>query len=83
MAHFAKIENSQVVSVIVINNEILSDGSGLEREILGVEFIHSLGLDGEWIQTSYNASFRGKYAGIGDIWDGVNFTPAPESLPTP
>ena len=29
--------------------------------------------EGTWLQTSYNANFRGKYAGIGDKWDGTNF----------
>ena len=28
---------------------------------------------GTWVQTSYNATFRSKYAGSGDIWDGTNF----------
>ena len=31
----------------------------------------SLGLDGEWLQTSYNASFRKNYAGIGFSYDHV------------
>ena len=35
----------------------------------GQAFIASLGLAGEWKQTSYSGSFRGKYAGIGDRYD--------------
>ena len=29
-------------------------------------------LGGRWIQTSYNANFRGKFAGIGDTYDEAN-----------
>ena len=77
MAHFAKIENGIVVEVIVVNNETLGDLDFPESEAVGQEFIASLGLDGTWKQTSYNANFRGKYAGLGDKWTGQNFK-APE-----
>ena len=79
MAHFAKVENGVVREVIVIGNENAPD------EATGQAFIASIGLEGEWIQTSYNnnpveGASRGKYAGIGDLWDGTSFvTPgAPE-----
>ena len=26
-----------------------------------------------WAQTSYSGAFRGKYAGVGDTFDGTNF----------
>ena len=73
MAHFAKIENGAVAEVIVINNETLGDLEFPESEPLGQEFIASIGLAGEWIQTSYNNNFRSVYAGIGFSWDGTNF----------
>ena len=73
MAHFAKIENNTVAQVIVINNEVLLDANGVEQESIGSEFCQDL-FGGEWVQTSYNGNFRGKYAGIGDTWDGTNFT---------
>lgn len=74
MAHFARIENGIVREVIVINNEVITDTNGQEQEQLGVDFCKSLyGADTEWVQTSYNATFRGKYAGSGDKWDGENF----------
>ena len=41
-------------------------------EATGLAFIASIGLAGVWKQTSYNANFRGKYAGIGDTYDAVN-----------
>lgn len=60
MAHFAKIENGIVTNVVVVDNE---------HEANGQEYLNSLGLDGTWIQTSYNGNIRGKYAAIGDTYD--------------
>jgi hypothetical protein len=60
MAHFAKIDNGIVTQVLVVDNE---------HETNGEAYLNSLGLDGQWIQTSYNANFRGKFAGIGDTYD--------------
>jgi hypothetical protein len=73
MAHFARIENGYVVEVIVVNNETLGDLEFPASEPVGQDFIASLGLSGTWKQTSYNANFREKYAGIGDKWTGQNF----------
>lgn len=71
MAHFAKIEDNIVKQVIVIHNDSINNLDFPESEPLGQEFITSLGFSGEWLQTSYNGNFRGKYAGIGDIYDRV------------
>ena len=74
MAHFARIQDNIVREVIVINNEVLENKPFPESEPIGIAFCKSLyGNDTEWLQTSYNASFRGKYAGSGDKWDGINF----------
>jgi hypothetical protein len=72
MAHFAQINNGIVGQVIVVNNETLGDLEFPASEPVGQEFIASLGLDGTWKQTSYNATFRGKYAGAGDTYDETN-----------
>jgi len=69
MAHFARIENKTVAQVIVVNNETLGNLEYPASEEVGQDFIASLGLDGTWKQTSYNANFRGKYAGSGDTYD--------------
>ena len=70
MAHFARIEDGFVREVIVVNNEVLLDENGQEQESLGIAFCKSLfGEHTNWIQTSYNSSFRGKYAGSGDKYD--------------
>ena len=65
MAHFAKIENDTVVSVIVISNDDCNGGEFPSSEPVGQAFIASIGLSGVWKQTSYSASFRNYYAGIG------------------
>jgi hypothetical protein len=66
MAHFAEIDsNNKVIRVLVVSNE---------HEHRGQEYLaNDLNMGGTWVQTSYNANFGGKYAGIGDIWDGTNF----------
>ena len=79
MAHFAKVEDGVVREVIVVSND------DAPTEAAGKAFIASIGLDGEWVQTSYNnnpveGASRGKYAGIGDYWDGEKFI-APSTEP--
>ena len=64
MAHFAKVENGVVQQIIVVSNDDCGGGEFPESEPIGQEFIASLGLSGEWLQTSYNANFRGYYAGV-------------------
>jgi len=67
MAHFARLDNSNVVTqVIVVSNDDTSDSSGTEAESIGVAFCQKLlGSETNWKQTSYNANMRGNYAGIG------------------
>ena len=70
MAHFARIENNKVAEVIVINNEVLENKEFPESELIGIAFCKSLyGEDTNWLQTSYNSNFRGRYAGSGMIYD--------------
>ena len=74
MAHFAKIEDGKVAEVIVVDNEVIGNASGLDGEAVGVAFCQLLfGADTQWAQTSYSGSFRGKYAGVGDTFDGTTF----------
>lgn len=73
MAHFAQINNDIVKDVIVISNEDCDDLPFPASEPVGKAFIASLGLIGEWLQTSYNGNFRGCYAGIGYLWNGTDF----------
>ena len=59
MAHFAKIENGIVTAVVVVHNS---------QEDRGQEYLNTLGLDGTWVQTSYNAAFGKKFAAVGDTF---------------
>lgn len=65
MAHFAEIDvDNKVIRVLNVPDE---------QENRGQEFLaNDLKLGGTWIQTSYNHKIRGKFAGIGDIYDEVN-----------
>ena len=65
MAHFAQVENNIVRSVIVVNNSDCGGGDFPESEPIGQDFIASIGIEGDWLQTSYNNNFRGTYAGQG------------------
>jgi len=69
MAHFARIDDNIVREVIVIDNADCGGGEFPESEAVGQAFIASIGLAGEWRQTSYNSNFSGTYAGIGYTFD--------------
>lgn len=64
MAHFAKInENNIVEQVIVIDN----GHEGYAQDYI----TNTLGLEGRWIQTSYNNNIRKQFAGPGYYYDEV------------
>lgn len=68
MAHFAQLNEQNIVTqVIVVANEELLD-NGIESEQKGVAFCQSL-FGGNWKQTSYNGTIRKNYAGIGYTYD--------------
>jgi hypothetical protein len=72
MAHFAQVKDNIVQQVIVVRNEVLEDKPFPESESIGIAFCKSLyGEDTEWLQTSYNGNFRGRYAGAGSIYDPI------------
>jgi hypothetical protein len=81
MAHFAQVKNGIVQQVIVISDRDAPDPAPENSEPLGQAFIRDvLKLDGEWVQTSYNNTFRAHYAGIGYTWDDeykVFYAPQP------
>ena len=66
-AHAALIEDGIVRNVIVIPHMDDDDAKV-------TAYCNSIGLAGTWVDTSYTGSRRGKYAGLGDSWDGENFT---------
>jgi len=70
MAHFAKLdENNVVLEVNVVNNnDLLQDG--VESEAKGIQFLVDWsGGYTNWKQTSYNGNIRKNYAGIGYTYD--------------
>jgi hypothetical protein len=60
MAHWAELDENNVVVRITVGNNHESD-EGYQW------LIDNLG--GRWVQTSYNANFRKNYAGIGCTYD--------------
>jgi len=64
MAHFAQLTNNIVQQVIVVSNDDVDNLPFPTSEPVGQAYIASLGIEGEWLQTSYNGNFRGLYAGI-------------------
>ena len=72
MAHFAQVDEYNIVrNVIVIDNSDCDGGDYPDSEPIGQAFIASIGIDGDWLQTSYNGNFRGQYAGQGMTYDPV------------
>lgn len=72
MAHFAKLDDNNVVLEVncVHNNELLING--IEVEAKGIVFLTEWsGGYTNWKQTSYNGSMRKNYAGVGYTYDSV------------
>jgi len=70
VAHFAQVDEYQIVrNVIVVNNSDCGGGDYPDSEPIGQAFIASIGIEGEWLQTSYSGSIRGQYAGQGMTYD--------------
>ena len=86
MAHFARVNSENIVTyVTVVDDLIITDENGIEREELGVEHLKTTipdSINDRWIQTSYNTSkgihllggtpFRKNFAGIDGTYDEVN-----------
>jgi hypothetical protein len=70
MAHFAELNKDNIVArVIVVGNPDCLDENGNESENIGIAFCQSITSPNSiWVQTSYNANIRGKYASIGDTY---------------
>ena len=65
MAHFAELDSNNIVlRVIVVDNKDTSIPDGTEVESIGAAHCQKL-YGGNWKQTSYNATFRKNYAGVG------------------
>jgi hypothetical protein len=73
MAHFAEINDDNIVTRVLVVADDLEDR--------GADFLaNDLGLGGRWIQTSYNSNIRGTFAGIGFSYNSeedIFITPQP------
>jgi hypothetical protein len=76
MAHFAILDSqNKVIFVTTIANEKITQ-NGQEVEQIGIDFLfNTIKIQNIYTeavaakQTSYNANFRNKYAGLGDTYD--------------
>lgn len=60
MAHFAELDDNNIVTqVLVTNNNFPNEGYDWLMETFG----------GTWVKTSYNATIRKNFAGIGFSYD--------------
>jgi hypothetical protein len=73
MAHFAKLDDNNVVlEANVVSNDTLDNLPYPQSEAKGIVFLANWsGGYTNWKQTSYNASFRKNFAGVGFTYDAV------------
>ena len=75
MAHFAKLDENDIVEkVVVVGNDVSTAAGPLGENDMhadGESYCQNLFKGGVWKQTSYNNNFRKQYAGIGYTYDSV------------
>ena len=73
MAHFAELDNDNIVKrVVVVANDIETAAGPLgenDMHVDGETWCVNFFKGGTWKQTSYNNNFRGLYAGLGYRWN--------------
>jgi len=68
MAHFAELDNNNVVlRVVVVGNDCVPSDEHIDGETWCINFFKG----GTWKQTSYNHNFRKQYAGMGYTYDAA------------
>ena len=84
MAHFAELDNNNVVTrVIVVGNDVATAAGPLgtnDMHVDGETWCVNFFKGGNWKQTSYNHNFRKQYAGKGYTFDAAKdkfITPQP------
>jgi len=85
MANFAKLNDQNIViDVNVVDNDVIDNLPFPESEPVGVQFLTEWsGGYTNWKQTSYNASFRKNYAGIGSTYSSeLDAFIAPKPFPS-
>ena len=75
MAHFAELNNSNVVTrVVVVGNDVETAAGPLgtnDMHVDGETWCINFFKGGNWKQTSYNHNFRKQYAGKGYTYDSA------------
>ena len=84
MAHFAELDNNNVVTrVVVVGNDVSTAAGPLgtnDMHVDGETWCVNFFKGGNWKQTSYNNNFRKQYAGKGYTFDAAKdkfITPQP------
>ena len=73
MAHFAQIGlNNKVISVTLIDDSIITDADGVEREDLGVDYLANLTGYPIWKRTWKDGSQRKRFGSKGYTYDEEN-----------
>ena len=67
MAHYAFIDENNMVTEVIVGIDETELIEGLPPEQWYFEFREM-----KCVRTSYNSTIRGKYAGIGDLYDEVS-----------
>ena len=62
-AHAALIDSDGIVRQVIVIPHMDDDDAKITA------YCNSIGLPGNWVDTSYLGSRRGKYAGVGDRFD--------------
>lgn len=82
MAHFAKLDESNLVTEVIVINNLELDPQN--EEASGLTWLESWsGGYTNWKQTSYNGNIRKNYAGIGYLYDPIRdafIPPKPENV---
>lgn len=76
MAHYAFLDENNIVTEVITGVDETELIEGLDTETWYGNFRGQ-----RCVRTSYNGNIRGKYAGIGDIYDEINdvfYTPVVE-----
>lgn len=66
-AHAALVDDNGIVRQVIVIPYMDDDDDKI------TEYCNSIGLPGRWVDTSYIGARRGKFAGLGDLFDGENF----------
>jgi len=84
MAHFAELDEDNIVlQVVVVHNDV-TYLNGVEHEQQGIDFLDDLFPgSGTWVQTSYSEGLRSNFAAVGFTYRAdLNAFIAPQPYPS-